>query len=420
MIIAQILMLITIVLMISGRTPIYITAIIGSSIAAIASGIPLSGAADVTVASLIIKAMNPVIADMTGVLLFIGIMEYTGFLDVIIKQVIRVGRRMGGGPGVAAGGGIAAGVIGALTGFTQPAITATITGPAAVKLGVDPNKAAGIQAHAGHIGNFAGFTHPTQVAVVATAGIGFGMINVVGAIVGLSVFAISYIRLKREERAAGTTLSDEEINAIMAEFDSGNEEVSFAKAFLPFVILIGGFIAGLPVFLVGAVAAVMTAILAKMNLGEGEKAMLAGVGKIATPLVATIGFMFMSGVINQIGIVNILSDKLAPVLDIAPIQAMLLVSATTALFTQSNGASAAIVVPFLSIVLAAGADPLPAACAAAGGSALMQYFLTGGPVAALSTVIPVIPGSELRAANKFQRPAILGGLFVLFVITLFI
>ena len=48
----------------------------------------------------------------------------------------------------------------------------------------------------------------------------------------------------------------------------------------------------------------------------------------------------------------------------------------------------------------------------------MQYYLTGGPVAALSTVIPVIKGSNLKDANKFQRPAMWFGLLVLFVITL--
>ena len=40
----------------------------------------------------------------------------------------------------------------------------------------------------------------------------------------------------------------------------------------------------------------------------------------------------------------------------------------------------------------------------------MQYFLTGGPVAALATAIPVIPGSDLKTANRFQRPSILAGL----------
>ena len=81
---------------------------------------------------------------MTGILLFIGIMQATGFLDVIVRDIVLVGNKIGGGPGVCTAGGIAAGLIGALTGFTQPVITAVITGPAAVRLGVDPNKAAGI------------------------------------------------------------------------------------------------------------------------------------------------------------------------------------------------------------------------------------------------------------------------------------
>lgn len=104
-----------------------------------------------------------------------------------MRDIVLWGNKLGGGPGVCTAGGIAAGVIGALTGFTQPVITAVITGPAAVKLGVDPNKVAGIQAHAGHIGNLAGFTHPTQVAILATAGIGYGLFNVLGLIAALSI-----------------------------------------------------------------------------------------------------------------------------------------------------------------------------------------------------------------------------------------
>ena len=417
MLIAQILIVLTLVLMITGLTPIYMTAIVGAAISALAGGIPLSGGADVTITKLITGALNPVIADMTGVLLFIGIMEMTGFLDIIIKGVIRVGRKLGGGPGVAASGGIAAGVLGALTGFTQPAITAVVTGPAAVRLGVDPSKVAGIQSHAGHLGNFGGFTHPTMVAVVATAGIGFGKINVIGIITSLVIFGISYFRLRREDKAKGITLSDEELNNIMAEFDNGDSGTSFGKAFLPFVVLFVGFALGYPVFLVGVISSILVAILAKVNLAEAEKSMLQGVGKISTPLVATIGFLFMSGVINAVGLVTVLSDLFAPVLSVAPIQIMLLVSGLTALLTQSNGASAAIVVPFLQVVLATGADPFAAAVVAAGGAALMQYFLTGGPVAALSTTIPVVPGSELRAANRFQRPAILGGMLFLLIIS---
>ena len=58
-----------------------------------------------------------------------------------------------------------------------------------------------------------------------------------------------------------------------------------------------------------------------------------------------------------------------------------------------------------------------AAFAAASGASLIQYFLTGGPVAALATVIPVIPGSDLKGANAFQRPSILFGCLVAFLIT---
>ena len=137
--IAQCCMVATLLLMITGKTPIYMTAIIGATISAIVAGIPFVGQGT-TIASLINSGLNPVIADMTGVLIFIGIMQATGFFDVIIRDVIRVGNKLGGGVGVCTAGGVASGVIGALTGFTQPVITAVITAPAAVRLGVDPNK----------------------------------------------------------------------------------------------------------------------------------------------------------------------------------------------------------------------------------------------------------------------------------------
>ena len=150
MIIAQCLMVLTLIIMITGKTPLYLTAIVGAAVSAIVAGYPIAGSAPMTVGKMINMGLNPVIADMTGILLFIGIMQATGFLDVIVRDIVLVGNKIGGGPGVCTAGGIAAGLIGALTGFTQPVITAVITGPAAVRLGVDPNKAAGIQAAAGN------------------------------------------------------------------------------------------------------------------------------------------------------------------------------------------------------------------------------------------------------------------------------
>ena len=139
MTIAQILMVITLLLMISGKTPLYMTAIIGSAIAAVVAGFPLTGGKDVvTITSFVVSGLNPVIADMAGVLMFIGM----------------------------------------LMGFTQPVITAVITGIA--------------------------------------------------------------------------------------------------------------FVLGYPIFLIGVVAAILTIILSKTAFAEGEAAMLQGVGRVATPLVATI------------------------------------------------------------------------------------------------------------------------------------
>ncbi len=412
---AQILMVITLIFMVWGKTPLYLTAIVGSTIAALAAGFPISGKADITLAKLINGGLNPVIADITGVLMFVGILETSGFLKVIINKIISWGSKLGGAPGITAAGSLAAGCIGALTGFTQPVVTAAITGPVATKLGMDPNKTAGLAAHAGHFGNFAGFTHPTQVAVVATAAIGFGAINVVGAITGISIIAFSWYRIVREMRKNPPIIS-QDVKDEVAKSLSNKSGINFSLAIFPFLLFCIGFVFGIPVFVDGTVCAILVAILAKMNPSKSETDMINGVKRASIPIVATISFLFMSGVINKIGLVDVISNIMAPLVSISPVYTMLFVSALAGFITQSNAASVAIDVPFLQVVLAAGADPLTAACAAAGGSAVTQYYLTGGPVAALSTVIPVVKGSNLKDANKFQRPAMLFGLLVLFLL----
>ena len=205
---------------------------------------------------------------------------------------------------------------------------------------------------------------------------------------------------------------------ISKEFEINDSGISVWRAFLPFMMLFAGFILGYPVFIVGIASAIFTILLSVLSFQKGENDMLEGVSKIATPLVATIGFLFMSGVIKQIGLAAVIGEIFTPMLTHAPLQSMLLVSALAGLVTQSNAASVAITIPFLQAALALGtATPLSLAVMAAGGSAMLQYYLTGGPVAALATVIPVIPNSELKAANKFQRPNMLFGLAVLFALS---
>lgn len=419
MLVAQCLMVLTLLLMISGKTPLYTTAIIGSAISALASGVTLVATkGSVSLGSLINSGLNPVLADMTGILMFIGCMQAAGFMDEIIRHIIRVGNKLGGGAGIATAGGVAAGVIGMLTGFTQPAITAVITGKASVKLGVDPSISAGIHGHAGILGNYGGFTHPTQIAVVSLTNIGFGLINVFGVLISLSVFAFSFIRLKLMMKKDGNLLSKEQILAIAKEFEKSTLNLPAWKVFLPFVVLFVGFIFGFPIFILGVVSAVLTILLSTLSFSSGERHMLEGVAKIATPIVATIGFLFMSAVIKHIGLASLIGDVFMPILQIAPLQSMLLVSALAGFITQSNSAALAITIPFLQAALGVeSVSPFFLAVMAAGGSAMMQYYLTGGPVAALATIIPVIPGSELKKANKFQRPAMLFGLFVLLVLS---
>ena len=121
----------------------------------------------------------------------------------------------------------------------------------------------------------------------------------------------------------------------------------------------------------------------------------------------------MSTVIKQIGLVDTISTFASPMLSFSPVIVMFCVAFVTGFMTQSYAASVAVLVPFLQVVLGTGADPF-----AASGASLIQYFLTGGPVAALATVIPVVPGSNLKQANLFQRPSILFGCLVALIITI--
>lgn len=278
-IIAQLCMLATLILMITGKTPIYMTAIVGAAISALIAGFPMAGGTGMTVTKLIVSGLNPVIADMTGILLFIGIMQATGFLDVIIRDIVRLGNKWGGGVGVACAGGVAAGVIGALTGFT----------------------------------------HPTQVAILATAGIGYGLFNVLGFIAAGSIFVLSAIRATADMRRRGIKIDAAEKARIIQEIENREYSTTSWKAFFPFLVLVIGFICGLPIFLVGMAAAIVTMMLAHASPKQAELDMMKGVSLIATPLVATIGFLFMSTVIREIGMVQTVSDFVSPVLSVQPV-----------------------------------------------------------------------------------------------------
>lgn len=263
----------------------------------------------------------------------------------------------------------------------------------------------------------AGFTHPTQVALVATAGISFGLFNVLGLIACLTIFLVSAIRCNADMRRRGVVITKEEQARIMAEIENREYSTTSLRAFLPFLVLFIGFVAGFPVFLVGLASAIVCMLLSGKPMREAEAAMLKGVSLIATPIVATIGFLFMSTVIKQVGLVQTMSDAVGPVLSVAPVLILFGVAFLTGFLTQSYAASVSVLVPFLQVVLQTGADPFAACFAAASGASLIQYFLTGGPVAALATVIPVIPGSDLKTANAFQRPSILAGCAMAFLIT---
>ena len=447
MLLAQIIIVLALLLMISGKVPLYLTAFIGATIAALAAGFPMLAAwapagyeGPFVMGLLQASGLHPVILDMLGVLLFIGIMEKAGYLNSIILKIIRVGHRIGEGPGVATAGGIAAGIIGGMTGFTQPAITGVITGPPAIEMGVDKNRVAGILAHAGHLGNLGGFTHPTIVAVIAMTGISWGPTNLVGIIVALSIFLASYIRVRRLMKEEGTLGKSVEINLEASD-------VPFGKAIIPFIVLVVLFVGipipvegwrwavvipNIPVVMAGIISALLVILMSTRDFAQGEKDMMAGLTRITVPLFATVSFLFMARIVQEIGLIDILvrsedgqvvGGVLYGAMTAGPLVLILImffVGSFAGLVTQSNGASIPFILPVLMAILAAGVNPIAAAVAAAGGPAIMQYYLTGGPVAALSTVIPIIPGSDLKLANKFQRPSILVGMVVLFIIVVFL
>ena len=412
--IAQIIMVLTLAVMIFGIAPLYLTAIIGTTLAAIAAGFPLMGPAANSIPKLLIAAMHPVIIDMLGVLLFIGIMQTTGFMNVIIYKIMEVGRKKGGAPGIATAAGLAAALLGALTAFTQPVVMATIAGPAAVRLGLSPNKTSGIISMANTVANSCGFTHPTMLAILGLTSVKFGLINAWGFLGSIGIYIFAYYRAKKEMISDGIEIRTEDAGE---DLKLPENAPSFKKAIFPFLFLCVAFFAGYPVFLVGVVSSIIVIVMAKMSLQDGEKGMITGVAQIAIPITAIISLMFMSTVISKIGLVTLIAKYVEPFIAFAPIQILFIISCVAGLITQSNAASAPIILPFVQILLTMGANPMSVSFAAITGAAIMQLFLTGGALTALPVVAGVIPGTNQKLANRWQRPAMLVGIAVCFVMT---
>lgn len=169
---------------------------------------------------------------------------------------------------------------------------------------------------------------------------------------------MSYVRVIYDMHKRGVTVSEEDRIAVMDEIKNKEYKTTSGKAFFPFLVLLVGFICGLPIFLVGLVSALVVMILAHKDMKSAEQTMMQGVGLIATPLVATIGFLFMSTVIKQIGLVDTISTFASPMLSFSPVIVMFCVAFVTGFMTQSYAASVAVLVPFLQVVLGTGADPV--------------------------------------------------------------
>lgn len=419
LVIAQLIIAATLILMIIGRTPLFMTAMFGATIAALVGGIPLTAAQGVSIKSLLIGGLNPVLVDMAGILLFIGIMKTSGFLSVIIKEVIKFGNYVGGGPGIITAAAFVAGVIGMFVGYTQAAITGVIAGPAAIKLGVKPNEAAGALQHANNLGCGAGFAHPTELSILALTGLTFGMFNIWMAISAFAIMGAGWLRMRNRIVAEGgqvSKFSKEQIKSMLDGFDK-TDHINPVKAFIPFIVLLVFASSGIPVFVVCFVAALLTILLSGRNIMQSETDMIEGVKMLSVPFTAIIIFLFLSGVINNVGVIDTLKNFFEPILNTAPIALMFVVSMIAGVVTQSYTGAAAIILPFVTLVMGTGADPMATAVAAASGGNIGQCYLTGGPVSGLNTVTPVVPGSDLRGANLFQRPNHIVGAIVAAIIT---
>ena len=380
LIIAQVIIAITLILMIIGRTPLFMTAMIGATIAALVGGIPLTSPEGVSIKSLLIGGLNPVLVDMAGILLFIGIMKTSGFLSVIIKEVIKFGNYVGGGPGIITAAAFVAGVIGMFVGFTQAAITGVIAGPAAIKLGVKPDEAAGALQHANNLGCGAGFAHPTELGILALTGISFGMFNVWGALSAFAIMGAAYWRMKHRIISEGgqvSRFSKEQIERILNDFEN-TDNISSVKAFIPFIVLLVFAATGIPIFVVCFVAALLTIALSRRPMMQSEADMVEGVKMLSVPFTAIIIFLFLSGVINNVGVIETLKGWFEPILNTAPIALMFVVAMIAGIVTQSYTGSAAIILPFVTLVMSAGADPMATAVAAAAGGNIGQYYRRSG------------------------------------------
>ena len=160
-----------------------------------------------------------------------------------------------------------------------------------------------------------------------------GTVQLVGAIAALTIFAVRYVRMSRSMKAAGTALSTEAMEKIAAEYEKNDSGISPTTAFIPFIVLVVGFALpplltgkSIPVFLVSIASGLVNIFLAKMNAKAGEVSMLEGVDKIATPIAATVGFLFMSSVIREVGLTKTLSEFVQPLLNISPLFLMWLVA----------------------------------------------------------------------------------------------
>ena len=85
---------------------------------------------------------------------------------------------------------------------------------------------------------------------------------------------MSYVRVIYDMHKRGVTVSEEDRIAVMEEIKNKEYKTTSGKAFFPFLVLLIGFICGLPIFLVGLVSALVVMILAHKDMKSAEQTMM--------------------------------------------------------------------------------------------------------------------------------------------------
>ena len=137
------------------------------------------------------------------------------------------------------------------------------------------------------------------------------MFNVWGALSAFAIMGAAYWRMKHRIISEGgqvSRFSKEQIERILNDFEN-TDNISSVKAFIPFIVLLVFAATGIPIFVVCFVAALLTIALSRRPMMQSEADMVEGVKMLSVPFTAIIIFLFLSGVINNVGVIETVYPK---------------------------------------------------------------------------------------------------------------